>query len=175
MGTTLASNAVIENIVANYIKQLSTTPSTPCTQYYLMTSHDVKLQSGFCSQFCAWHGYCSPSLCPTILPFGFIGDPAQCPSACASQTPNGNFEADSMINLLAHELAETVTDFQLNAWFDSNGAETGDKCAWTFGTSTPITSGANSGAYYNVVLQNNLKVYVQQLWRLTTMDCGLAL
>jgi hypothetical protein len=30
-----------------------------------------------------------------------------------------------------HELAESITDPLLNAWFDAGGNEIGDKCAWT--------------------------------------------
>ena len=38
-------------------------------------------------------------------------------------------------NVSGHELSEMLTDPQLNAWYDSGGAENADKCAWTFGTS----------------------------------------
>jgi hypothetical protein len=31
-------------------------------------------------------------------------------------------------------LSEALTDPHLNAWYDANGAENSDKCAWTFGT-----------------------------------------
>jgi hypothetical protein len=30
---------------------------------------------------------------------------------------------DSMINILGHEIAETVSDPELNAWLDASGAE----------------------------------------------------
>jgi len=31
-----------------------------------------------------------------------------------------------------------VTDPDLNAWYDSQGAENADKCAWTFGTTYSV-------------------------------------
>jgi hypothetical protein len=56
---------------------------------------------------------------------------------------------DAMVSVIAHEVEETNTDPNLNAWFDSNGAEDADKCAWTFGQSLSQTT---SGAYFNMVL-----------------------
>ena len=55
-----------------------------------------------------------------------------------------------MLSVVAHELEEAVTDPELNAWYDSRGAENADKCAWTFGQNLPQTS---TGAYYNMTLQ----------------------
>ena len=42
-----------------------------------------------------------------------------------------------------HELSEMLTDPQLDAWYDSKGAENADKCAWTFGSSL-LTVGTSS-------------------------------
>ena len=39
-----------------------------------------------------------------------------------------------MVSVMSHELEEAVSDPLLNAWYDSNGEESADKCAWTFGT-----------------------------------------
>jgi hypothetical protein len=47
-----------------------------------------------------------------------------------------------MASIIAHELEETVTDPDLNAWYDSRGAENADKCAWTFGTTFTTTNGS---------------------------------
>src|SRR5258705_7328689 len=47
-----------------------------------------------------------------------------------------------MASILAHELSETATDPQLNAWYDSTGAENDDKCAWTFGTTYSVGNGS---------------------------------
>src|SRR5579883_236462 len=55
-------------------------------------------------------------------------------SACGvSTSPNNDFDADSTINVTSHEQLEAVTDPLLNAWYDSQGNEIGDKCAWNFG------------------------------------------
>jgi outer membrane protein assembly factor BamB len=55
-------------------------------------------------------------------------------SACGvSTSPNNDFDADSTINVTSHEQMEAVTDPLLNAWYDSQGNEIGDKCAWNFG------------------------------------------
>ena len=39
----------------------------------------------------------------------------------------------ALANVSAHELSETMTDPRLSAWYDQNGDENADKCAWTFG------------------------------------------
>ena len=38
-----------------------------------------------------------------------------------------------MATLVTHELEESVTDPDGNAWYDLNGNENGDLCVWTFG------------------------------------------
>jgi hypothetical protein len=54
-----------------------------------------------------------------------------------------------MISVIAHELEETITDPNpRSGWADSNGAENGDKCAWTFGANLPSIN----GAFYNMTL-----------------------
>jgi len=60
---------------------------------------------------------------------------------------------------MAHELEEAVTDPDLNAWYDRRGAENADKCAWTFGT----TSTLSTGAKYNVTL-GGLRYLIQRNW-----------
>ena len=44
---------------------------------------------------------------------------------------------EALANVTSHELSETITDPRGAGWFDSSGAENGDKCAWAFqGTET---------------------------------------
>ena len=75
------------------------------------------------------------------------------------QYPNGSSnQADPTINVTSHEHNEAITDPQLNAWYDNQGAENGDKCAWNFGA----LSGSN-GAEYNQTI-NGHHYFLQMEW-----------
>ena len=91
-----------------------------------------------------------------------MGNPAPGGLAgCAEQTtsPNANPGADAMASTIAHELEEAVTDPAQNAWYDSNGNETADKCAWTFGSTYTAINGSKAN------LQLGGKDYlIQQNW-----------
>lgn len=102
--------------------------------YFVLTSADVNETSGFCTQYCGWHTHAS--IGGKDIKYGFIGNPARCPSSCSNGTapPNGSVGADGAASIIAHEIEEAVTDPDLNAWYDRRGAENADKCAWKFGT-----------------------------------------
>jgi Phosphate-induced protein 1 conserved region len=155
-GSALSDNAV-QAIVA---KALSSTalPTDPNGVYFVLTSKEVTETSGFCTQYCAWHTH--GTINGQDIKFGFVGNPLQCPSACSDQTatPNNNLGADGMANLIAHELSESVTDPDLNAWFDQSGNENADKCAWNFGTTSTLSTGAKYNVNFgstNWLLQQN--------------------
>jgi hypothetical protein len=117
--------------------------------YFVLTSSDVNESSGFCTQYCGWHT--NGAVGPKSIKYAFVGNANRCLNACAAQTtgPNGNAGVDGMVSVIAHEMEETNTDPQLNAWFSPKGAEDADMCAWTFGSSQ---SRLSSGAYYNMTL-----------------------
>jgi hypothetical protein len=127
--------------------------------YFVLTSADVTASSGFCTQYCGWHTY--GTINGFNIKYSFVGNPDRCPSACEAQTtgPNGNAGADGMASIISHELEEAVTDPNLNAWYDTRGAENADKCAWTFGTTTLLPSGAR----YNMTLGGR-NYLIQQNW-----------
>jgi hypothetical protein len=101
--------------------------------YFVLTSSDVAETSGFCNRYCGWHTAATPSV--GHIRYSFVGNANRCLSACSAQTvgPNGNAGVDAMVSVVAHELEEATSDPDLNAWYDSAGAENADKCAWTFG------------------------------------------
>ncbi len=145
-GTSLA-DADIQTIVQSHIGT-GGFPSDTNGIYFVLTSADVQETTGFCTQYCGWHT--NGTINGADIKYSFVGNPDQCPSACAAQTtgPNGNAGADGMASVIAHEFEETASDPDLNAWWDSSGAENADKCAWTFGT---IQTDAN-GQQYNMTL-----------------------
>jgi hypothetical protein len=94
------------------------------------------------AQYCAWHS--SGSINGVTVQFGFFfkldGDSGCDPGATGTGHSQG---LDALANVSGHELSEMLTDPQLNAWYDSQGAENSDKCAWTFG-SEPLKLGGDS-------------------------------
>lgn len=156
-GTAL-SDAAIQTVVSSAISS-GRLPKDTSGVYFVLTSSDVNATSGFCTQYCGWHTH--GTISGSDIKYSFVGNPDRCPASCAAQTvgPNGNAGADGMASILAHELEETVTDPDLNAWYDSRGYENADKCAWTFGT----TSTAPNGALYNVTLGSR-NYLIQRNW-----------
>ncbi len=147
-GTRL-SDSKVQKVVTNAITS-GQLPSDTNGVYFVLTSSDVSESSGFCSQYCGWHT--NGTILGSDIKYAFVGNAYRCLRSCAAQTvgPNENAGVDGMVSVIAHELEESNTDPDLSAWYDSNGSEDADKCAWTFGSKQ--TLGPN-GAYYNMTLQ----------------------
>lgn len=158
-GTSL-SDAQIEQVVA------ATNPTDTNALYMVLTSSDVTASSGFCTQYCGWHT--DASINGRDIKYAFVGNPDRCPSACEAQTtsPNGNAGADGMASIIAHELEEAISDPDLNAWYDRQGAENADKCAWTFGNE----STASNGSKYNLTFGGR-NWLIQRNWNASTQGC----
>ena len=140
----LLGDSDVAMVVANALaaKKLVRDPSGI---YVVLSSADVNETSGFCTRYCGWHTYGTLNGAQTRI--AYVGNPDRCPTACEAQTarsPNGNPGADGLVSILAHELDESVTDPNLNAWFDAQGAENADKCAWTFGTTRTVANGSKA-------------------------------
>jgi hypothetical protein len=134
------SYAKVQAVVAKALSS-GALPADDNAVYFVLTSPDVTFP-GFCANFCGWHY--AADIAGRDIKYSFVGNAAtQCPASCApySPSPNGNLGADGMASVLAHELEETITDPDLDAWTDSGG-ENGDKCAWKFGSTYKTASGA---------------------------------
>jgi hypothetical protein len=87
--------------------------------------------------YCAWHSW--GTVKGVVVQFAFFfnldGDPGCDPQSSVSSESQG---LAALANVSGHELSESLTDPNLNAWYDSSGAENADKCAWTFGAK-PLT------------------------------------
>ena len=110
----------------------------PGTLYAIFTQGQVNLGGGFGTRYCAYHTHGTVTIAGvsrTVLYAAMPDDYAKagsCSSGLAS--PNGDPHADAEVSTLVHEIEETTTDEMGNAWFDSQGYENADKCAWTWGT-----------------------------------------
>lgn len=153
-GKTL-TDASVQSLVKAMAKSSCAGGSPDANAIYLvLSSSDIGESSGFLTKYCGWHSYSTVSTTSgsQALKDGFIGNPSKSPGSCTYQTassPNGNPGVDTMVSVIAHEMDETVTDPQLNAWYNSQGSENGDMCAWTFGANQTLLA---NGAYYNVSL-----------------------
>jgi hypothetical protein len=92
--------------------------------------------------YCAWHsaGSCGGKPLQFAFFFNLDGDPGCDPG----DTTTGHSQGlAALANVTAHELSEARSDpASPGAWYDSSGAENGDKCAWTFNVSSvPFTNG----------------------------------
>ncbi len=147
-GTRLSDNAVLA-VVSNAISSGRLGPADTNGVYFVLTSSNVNETSGFCTRYCGWHA--SATIGGKDIKLSFVGNANRCLNACAAQTvgPNGNAGVDGMVSVVAHELEEANTDPDpTSGWADSNGAENGDKCAWTFGANLQTVN----GAFYNMTL-----------------------
>jgi hypothetical protein len=95
---------------------------------------------------CGWH---ASGKCSNGSPLLVIYVPnldASSPS-CGGITnwnadPTRSVPLAKLANTLAHELTEARTDPFQSGWFDVDGGEVGDKCAWTFQSPVTLTNGS---------------------------------
>ncbi|GAC1394388.1 MAG: hypothetical protein NVSMB47_03230 [Polyangiales bacterium] len=95
--------------------------------------------------YCAWHSYgtCSNGALIQVAYMPNIDGLAGCDPQDTSGLHSQGLAA--LANVTAHELSETITDPRGGGWFDSSGAENGDKCAWTF--NVPLVTLANGSQW----------------------------
>lgn len=115
--------------------------------------------SAACSftQYCGYHSYFTDNASNPIVYANMPYTGTSLNGCGVPKTPNNDADADSTISVASHEQMEAVTDPMLNAWYDSQGNEIGDKCAWNFGTLGQDNGNANESWNSNLYL-------VQQEW-----------
>jgi len=81
--------------------------------------------------YCAWHSYGTCSGTPVQFAFFWKldGDGGCDPGDTSGKHSQG---LAALANVSGHELSEARTDPRNGGWYDRQGAENGDKCAWTF-------------------------------------------
>lgn len=125
------------------------------------------------SSFCAWHS--AGSVSNKWFTVGYMPNltgVAGCSIDWFSNYPQANqaghsLGADSEVNILTHEIYETMTDPMLNnrwGWVDSTYSEIGDKCIW-----------ASKAASTQLSLANGTTWTVQTEWSNSVSGCAASL
>ena len=85
--------------------------------------------------YCAWHSYGTVHGVAVQFAFFFdlTGDAGCDPQDTTTSHSQG---LAALANVSGHELAEAMTDPRNGGWYDRQGNENGDKCAWSFGAPT---------------------------------------
>lgn len=132
--------------------------------YHIYTDWEVKVD-GFKILFCGFHD--SVLVDGKLIKYIFVGDAANNISCQPiGPGPNGYSSADGMINVIAHEIAETVTNpcgnnaFCVSAWAEPfTDIENADRCLWQFGE---VQRGP-TGGFSNMVI-DGVKYLIQKNW-----------
>lgn len=165
LGSSLSDSQII-NIIDLAFTNNGTGATGPNDIYVVMTDRFVTATSGLCSYYCGYHSYRRKS--GIDQKYIYVGSPLRCPSGCSalsengSDSPNGLFQMDSMISVIAHELSEVETDPTFKGWMTRAGEENADLCAWTYGT----VSTFGGGRFYNELLGPD-KYLIQRNWAIT--------
>jgi hypothetical protein len=144
-------------------------PQDPFGVYLVLPDMDVN-DTGLCGRNCGSHGYYQAPDGERVH-VAHVVHTGRCPKVCGVSSLKGitgNPGADWMPTIIAHELAETVTDPEYDGWKDTQGKEMADKCVWKGWGSTYLTE---NGAEANTHLGTR-DYLLQPLWLLQGEGAG---
>ncbi len=139
--------------------------------YFVLLPPDVDecIMIGSCATS-AFAGYHSAfSLGHGLTVYSAIPDPQIEFTPPPGSDPEGNPEAESAIDTVAHEAVEAVTDPVGTGWMDPNGFETADKCENGPQQGTPLGYAAD-GAPYNQLIGGHAYL-LQDIWSNARSGC----
>lgn len=84
--------------------------------------------------------------------------------------PEGNPDAETTIDIAAHETVEATTDPTGVGWMDPNGFEVGDKCEFGPQHGTPLGFAPDGSPYDQVI--NGHDYLIQEMWANDPLGCA---
>jgi hypothetical protein len=161
---------IIRNAIAN-----GHLPSDGNGIYVLTVSPDVKLPK---SVWCAYHWHSTSIVAGADIKYAVAPDPPlSLYSSCSGNmanfgdttSPNGDIGMDAVTDDVMHELSETATDPDGNAWFTKNGAENADLCNLMYGNTFLTTNQSHANHVFG-----NRNYLVQAIWDRAGSFCSLS-
>jgi hypothetical protein len=161
------TDAQIRTELASYVAAHSL-PKGIGVEYFVMTPNNVGScfdgSSTSCSytSYCGYHSFFGSGATQTVyadMPWAYGVEGCDVNLAFGAGYANAD-AIDPVVGIFSHELSETMTDPNLNAWYQANtgadaGSEIGDKCAYNYGSGGEgsLSGLANNGlGYWNVAL-----------------------
>jgi len=120
------SDSQVRSYLAGLFDSGKITSPDPDTIYgiYFPSGVKISLQGGTsCSSFCGYHGnftYLGKDIKYAVFPY----------TNCRACSLAGKAVLDILTMVTSHEIREAVTDPDLDSWYDGQGYEADDKCAW---------------------------------------------
>jgi PKD repeat protein len=156
----------IRSELESYVKAHSL-PTGINVEYFVMTPENVgscfEEASKSCSytSYCGYHSYAgsgSTQIVYADMPWAYKVSGCDVNEAFGAGYANSDY-IDSVVSVFSHELSETMTDPNLNAWWETSyGNEIGDKCAYRYseeGYGSMKGLSKDGGGYWNVAFESN--------------------
>ena len=168
---TCVTDLQLQTELDRYITRAAPTQRGLTNLWFIFLPPDVDtcLSAGSCATT-AYAGYHSLfDLGHGATVYAAIPDPLVEVTPPPGSDPQGNPEAETTLDTVAHEYEEAVTDPYGTAWMDPNGFETGDKCENGPQQGAPLGY-APDGAPYNQVI-NGHQYLLQEMWSNAATGC----
>ncbi|HVR07080.1 MAG TPA: hypothetical protein VMW75_03465 [Thermoanaerobaculia bacterium] len=125
---TNVTDAIVQGEVSAYLSSHAFDPSTVYEVFIPSSSYSSDGGATSCGgpalQYCAYHGFFNSG--SNVVKYSIEPYPS-----CSGCQLSGWSDVQNQEHFVCHETRESVTDQQLNAWFDRSGNEADDKCAWS--------------------------------------------
>jgi hypothetical protein len=144
----------------------------PVTGVYMLMVGTGITYHEMCTMYCGWHDVFTHTTAGKShqVPFGVVGNVAKCYPICSiynnatdRSAPN-HPEIDGTASIFAHEVVEAITNPGIGGWYDSNGEENADKCAWRFGATVKKGTRRDGSAYSYNTLMGGQPFMLQSNW-----------